>query len=223
MNDGSASDQEVSKSSAAQARPTIKVECSSPEDLEAAEACIRTLYLQRSPLEGVPTTLDPGESISFLIKVAQWGHFWQAECIARHCCAGLALLTKAEGFKARHVNTLLEELPSYLKSSEAREDVVANACSQWLLKTFKDVHEVVTDNEERRIFCELCPDAVKLWAKKDDLCGCENDVATALGCWSSGKQGASGRGDAGHVAAEDGRRRVRASRGMASSSPPDPH
>jgi hypothetical protein len=36
-------------------------------------------------------------------------------------------------------------------------------------------------------------------------------------------QGVSGRGSAGRAAAEDGRRRVRASRGMASSNPPDPH
>ncbi|KAF5828343.1 hypothetical protein DUNSADRAFT_17766 [Dunaliella salina] len=55
---------------------------------------------------------------------------------------------------------------------------------------FEDVHEVVTNEEKRRIFCELCPEAMMIWAEMDDLsCSCENDVAVALGYWSTGEQG----------------------------------
>eukprot|EP00983_Pelagomonas_calceolata_P103652 1158935-Pelagomonas_calceolata.AAC.3 len=47
----------------------VKVECSSLEDLEAAEACLRTMYLQESPLRGTPSSWDPDTSIAFLLKV----------------------------------------------------------------------------------------------------------------------------------------------------------
>ncbi|KAF5837099.1 hypothetical protein DUNSADRAFT_4822 [Dunaliella salina] len=181
--------EEISKLSTAHVKPMLKVACSSPEEQDAGEACLRTMYLQNCPLDGEVASLDPDKSISFLVQVARWGDEWQSECIARHCQAGLATLTEAKAFCARHVNMLFEEMPSYLRGAEVR-GVVADACSRWLLKNFEDVHVVVTNEGKRAAFCELCPEAVILWAGMDNLCAAsENDVAIALAYWASGEQG----------------------------------
>ncbi|KAF5835677.1 hypothetical protein DUNSADRAFT_7005 [Dunaliella salina] len=65
------------------------------------------------------------------------------------------------------------------------------ACSNWLLRKFRDVYQVVTVAGVCLAFCGLCSQAVSLCAKQDDLFGCENDVAIALAHWSRGAQGQS--------------------------------
>ncbi|KAF5842361.1 hypothetical protein DUNSADRAFT_7676 [Dunaliella salina] len=87
---------------------------------------------------------------------------WQAKCIAEHCCAGLAQVTKAAAFRERHLNTMLVGLPDFLKVYHPGEEQVEEACSQWLLRKFKDVHKVITSVEVLRAFCGLCPRAVIL-------------------------------------------------------------
>ncbi|KAF5839259.1 hypothetical protein DUNSADRAFT_1203 [Dunaliella salina] len=172
-------------------RAKLKMECDDHQDLEAAEACIRTMYLQRSPLEDAPNGWDVDTCLSFLLKVAAWGDLWQADCVARYCRSGLARLTEDKDVQARHINTLLSELPSSLQheSEEHCGNTVVRACSRWLLGNFEDVHRVITDDEKRHSFCGLYPSAVVLWAEMDDLFGCENDVAIALAHWSCGEQG----------------------------------
>jgi len=188
----------AAESSESQVKPQVKVECSSLEDLEAAEACLRTMYLQESPLRGTPSSWDPDTSIAFLLKVVQWGDLWQAECVTGPCLVGLEKLTRAAAFKARHMNMLLDGLPDFWKSSSTASmeawQMVKQACSHWLLRKFRDVHEVVTVAEVRHAFCGLCSQAVSLWAGLDDLFGCENDVAIALAHWSSAQIGEQGQG-----------------------------
>eukprot|EP00200_Dunaliella_tertiolecta_P001794 CAMPEP_0202348324 /NCGR_PEP_ID=MMETSP1126-20121109/6303_1 /ASSEMBLY_ACC=CAM_ASM_000457 /TAXON_ID=3047 /ORGANISM="Dunaliella tertiolecta, Strain CCMP1320" /LENGTH=447 /DNA_ID=CAMNT_0048939995 /DNA_START=284 /DNA_END=1627 /DNA_ORIENTATION=- len=176
----------VAELSKAQGKLLLVERCESPADLKAAEACLRTMYLQKSPFKGMPSSWDLEEFTSFLLKVARWADLWQAECMSGSCVAALKHLTKATSFEARHLNKLLGGLPEFLISSSAPARAqVMQVCSQWLLRKFKDVYEVVTVEKVRHAFCGLCAEAVSMWAKQDDLYGCENDVAIALAYWSN--------------------------------------
>eukprot|EP00967_Tisochrysis_lutea_P139119 scaffold252149_cov14-Tisochrysis_lutea.AAC.1 len=65
---------------------------------------------------------------------------------------------------------------------------VQEVCQKWLQQTFSDVHEVITKDGLRKAFLQLCPQAVILWMKCDDLMGTENDVAFLVTRWHVGKQ-----------------------------------
>ncbi|KAF5830987.1 hypothetical protein DUNSADRAFT_13773 [Dunaliella salina] len=81
-------------------------------------------------------------------------------------------------------------LASVAEASKAQGKLlVTQVCSKWLLHKYKDVYEVVTVEEKRHAFCELCAEAVIIWATQDDLCGSKNDVAIALAYWSTAAGG----------------------------------
>ncbi|KAF5830988.1 hypothetical protein DUNSADRAFT_13773 [Dunaliella salina] len=180
----------VAEASKAQGKLLLMERCESAADLEAAESCLRAMYLQESPLEGKLSSCDLEQCISFLLKMARWVDLWHAECISGSCVVALRQLTCAASFEARHLNELLHGLPEFLTSPSApAKALVTQVCSKWLLHKYKDVYEVVTVEEKRHAFCELCAEAVIIWATQDDLCGSKNDVAIALAYWSTAAGG----------------------------------
>jgi len=65
---------------------------------------------------------------------------------------------------------------------------VEDACRMWLVQTFYDLHKVVTDDELRQAFMDLCPRAVCLWMECNQLAGTEDEVLALLTIWHAGPQ-----------------------------------
>jgi len=162
----------------------VKLEYDDADDLAAAQACIKALYLQK--LDVCDLLSEPRSAVPFLIKVIHWADMLQAPTCTELCIAGLA-----DSFRpgsSEDINCMLMGLPDSVRFSPAFTKV-QEVCQKWLQQTFSDVHEVITKDGLRKAFLQLCPQAVILWMKCDDLMGTENDVAFLVTRWHVGKQG----------------------------------
>uniref|UniRef100_A0A7S3R8P5 BTB domain-containing protein n=1 Tax=Dunaliella tertiolecta TaxID=3047 RepID=A0A7S3R8P5_DUNTE len=164
----------------------VTVEYDGPDDLAAAKACIKTLYLQTPPSNEDLST-DAGSVFPLLLKMIDWADLWQAPTCTELCISSL-VAQRLDSLCPEHINSMLVQLPESLRSTPLNSKV-EGFCLRWLLYTFGDMWVTVTTEAKRAAFCNLCPAAVELWMGSDQLAGVENEVAVLVTLWHAGQQG----------------------------------